>query len=51
MKGFLPTVTVFNSPLLFAMALCIVTTPHAVNAAMAGTYVIAPAAGTEPIRL
>ena len=48
MKGFLPTVTVFNSPLLFAMALCIVSTPHAVSAAMADTYVIASTAGTEP---
>ena len=48
MKGFLPTVTVFNSPLLFAMALCIVSTPHPVSAAMADTYVIASTAATEP---
>lgn len=48
MKGFLPTVHVFYSTVLLAAALCLVTEPPSVGATMAGTYVAASAAGTEP---
>ena len=47
MKGFLPTVNAFDSTLLLAAALCLVTAPPAVGVTMAGTYVTASAAGTE----
>jgi hyperosmotically inducible periplasmic protein len=48
MKGFLPTVNVDYSLVICAVALCLLTTPAAVSAGMAGTYVVASAAGTEP---
>jgi len=48
MKGFLPTLNVDYSLVLFAVALCLLITPAAVSAGMAGVYVVASAAGTEP---
>ena len=46
-KDFLPTVNVYYSPWFCAVALCLVATPAAVSASLAGTYNIASAAGTE----
>jgi hypothetical protein len=48
MKGFLPTVNVLYSTLLFATALCLASAPPSIGATMAGTSGAASAAGTEP---
>ena len=48
MKCILPTVNTDRSLVIFAVALCLLTTSAAVSAGMTGAYVIASAAGTEP---
>ncbi len=48
MKGFLPTLDVEYSQVLFAVALCLLTAPVPVSADMAGAGVVASSSGAGP---